>query len=155
MVELRGNWKGEVKMSFDYKRVFIKIISAVFSAIVFTLFVSWNIYTPVSERLSNVGYHSFIELFAFNFVPNFFVFIIFGAILSPVIESVIFKKINLKGNKGLLKIVLTYILLGAICGIIVSALFFKFDFIINYIFISILGAIIFLFFQTVFQTIFK
>jgi hypothetical protein len=142
-------------MSFTYKRIYIKIISVVFSAIIFTLIVSWKIYTPVSDRHTNIEYQSFIGLFAFNFVPNFFIFIIFGAILSPIIESVIFKKGNLKGIKGLLKIGVTYILLGAICGIVISALFFKFDFIINYIFISILGAVIFVFFQTVFQTIFK
>lgn len=142
-------------MSFNHKNIFIKIVSAILSAIIFTLFVSWKIYTPVSERVPNVGYQSFIELFAFNFVPNFFIFIIFGAILSPVIEGLISKKFSLKEIKGVIEIVVTYILLGAICGIVVSALFFKFDYIINYIFISILGAMIYLFFQIAFQAIFK
>ncbi|AOZ90775.1 hypothetical protein [Paenibacillus crassostreae] len=134
-----------------YKYIFIKIIAAIVSTIAFTLYGSWKTYTPLSERLYNVGYNSFSGLFAFNFVPFFFIFIILGVILSPMIDSIILSKFNIKGIKGILIIVLSYLFLGVISGIIISAFFFRLDGIINYISISIIGAMIFLFFQTLFQ----
>ncbi|NEU31234.1 hypothetical protein GN156_10625 [bacterium LRH843] len=130
-----------------YKNVFIKIVSAIVSAITFSLYSSWIIYTPVSERLSEVGYHSFSGIFAVNFVPNFFVFIILGVILSPLIDRIIFRKFNLNGIKGILTIVLSYLLLGVVSGLLASIFFFN----LYYILVSILGAILFLFFQTVFH----
>ncbi|MGE8037656.1 hypothetical protein [Lysinibacillus sp. NPDC093692] len=44
---------------------------------------------PVSERLSDKKYQSYSGLFAFNFVPYFFIFIILGATLPPVIDNII------------------------------------------------------------------
>ncbi|KAB2336274.1 hypothetical protein F7731_12345 [Cytobacillus depressus] len=134
-----------------YKLIFIKIIAAIVSAVAFSFGGAWQTYTPISERLPDIGYYSFSGLFAINFVPSFFIFIILGVILSPVIDSMIIKKFNLKGIKGILTMVLAYLLLGVVSGVIFSIFFFRIDFIINYIFISILGAMIFLFFQTVFQ----
>ncbi|MGO4888011.1 hypothetical protein ACJ2A9_09660 [Anaerobacillus sp. MEB173] len=71
-----------------YKFVFIKIIVAIVSAVAFSLYLSWGAYTPVAERIPNVGYYSFSGLFAFNFVPNFFIFLIIGVSLSSVIDSI-------------------------------------------------------------------
>ncbi|AOZ94499.1 hypothetical protein LPB68_21395 [Paenibacillus crassostreae] len=68
-----------------------------------------------------------------------------------MIDSIILSKFNIKGIKGILIIVLSYLFLGVISGIIISAFFFRLDGIINYISISIIGAMIFLFFQTLFQ----
>jgi len=133
-----------------YKKVFVKIISSIISAIIFSMYGSWKIYTPVSERLSDIEYQSYSGLFAFNFVPNFFIFIILGAILSPMMDNIIFKTFNLNGIKGVLPIVGAYILLGIFNGIIISILF-RHDYSIYYILVSVLGALIFLFFQMVFQ----
>lgn len=137
-----------------FKYMFIKIIAAIVSIIALSLYGSWKTYTPVSERLSNVDYLSFSGIFAFNFVPIFFIFIILGVILSPLMDSIISKKFNLKGIKGLLTVVLAYLLLGVGSGIIISVFFFRLDFMINYISVSIICAMIFLFFQIVFQLFF-
>lgn len=91
--------------------------AALLSVIAYTLFSSWRIYTPISERVPYVDYSSYSGIFAFNFVPNFFIFIILGLILSPMIDSAIYKRFNLKGIKGVLTIISAYLLLGVVSGL--------------------------------------
>lgn len=140
--------------SNSYKFMLIKCTAAIVSAIVFSLYSAWRVYTPVSERASDIGYHSFSVLFAFNFVPDFFIFIILGVILSPVMDSVILKSFNLKGFKGKMIIITAYLVLGIISGAIVTVFFLHTDFIFYYIFVSVTAAMIFLFFQIVIYHLF-
>lgn len=134
-----------------YKFIFMKIITAFVSAIVFSLTSSLKGYTPLSERVSDIGYYSFGGLFAFSFVPSIFIFIILGAFLSPIVDGIVIKKFELKGIKGILTVIFAYVLLGIISGVIVSILFFEIDFIFNFIFMAVVCSMIFLFFQTLFQ----
>lgn len=138
----------------SYKFMFIKIIAAIVSSIAFSLYRAWNIYTPVSERLSNVAYHSFSGIFAFNFVPNFFVFVILGVILSPMIDSIIFRKFRTKGIRGLLTVVVAYLMMGGVGGVLISLFFLSPHMMLKYISVSMRAAMIFLFFQIVFQWMF-
>ncbi|KOR89581.1 hypothetical protein [Paenibacillus solani] len=131
--------------------VFVKIFAAIVSAIAFTLYSSWKIYTPVAERLPDTDYSSFSGLFAINFAPNFVIFIILGVILSPMIDRFIYKKFGLRGIKAILTILLAYLLLGVGGGALVSIFFYKFHFVYHYIVVSLCSVLIFLFFQTVFQ----
>ncbi|UQZ32202.1 hypothetical protein C2I18_00725 [Paenibacillus sp. PK3_47] len=135
--------------SDGYRFMLIKFIAAIVSAIVFSLYNSWRVYTPVSERTMDVGYHSFSVLFAFNFVPDFFIFIIMGLILSPLFDSVILKRFSLNGMKGKFIIMTTYLILGVISGAIVTVFYLKTEFISYYILVSTTAAMIFLFFQIV------
>ena len=82
-----------------YKLTFIKIITAMVSSVIFSLYVSWRAYTPVANRIEDVYYYSFSGILAFNFVPNFFIFTILGVMLSSVIERIVFTKFNMKGLK--------------------------------------------------------
>lgn len=137
--------------SNGYIIVFVKIFAAIVSAFAFTLYTSWKIYTPVAERLPDTDYSSFSGLFAINFAPNFIIFIILGVILSPMIDRFMYKKIGLKGVKGILTILLAYLLLGVGGGALVSIFFYKIHFVYHYIVVSMCSVLIFLFFQTVFQ----
>lgn len=132
----------------------MKIIAAIVSAIAATLYASWIIYTPINERLPHINYYSYSGIFAVNFVPNFFVFIIVGVILSPVIDSIVYKRFKLKGVKGLLTIILAYLLLGVVSGVMISIFFLRIHFISYYLSVSIFSAMIFLFFQTLLQFFF-
>ncbi|KAB2336816.1 hypothetical protein F7731_10750 [Cytobacillus depressus] len=134
-----------------YKFVFVKIITAIVSAIVFSLASSWKGYTPISERGSDIGYYSFGGLFAFNFVPSIFTFFILGALLSPIVDGIVIKRFELKGIKGILTVIFAYVLLGVISGVLVSIFFLEIGFIFNFIFMAVVSSMIFLFFQTVLQ----
>ncbi|MGG3279219.1 hypothetical protein [Paenibacillus solani] len=134
-----------------YIIVFVKIFAAIVSAIAYTLYSSWKIYTPLAERLPGTDYSSFSSLFAINFAPIFIIFIILGVILSPMIDRFIYKKFGLKGIRGILTILVAYLLLGVGGGAIVSIFFYKIHFIYHYILVSMCSVLIFLFFQTVFQ----
>lgn len=134
-----------------YIIVFVKIFAAIVSAIAYTLYSSWKIYTPIAERLPDTDYFSFSGLFAINFAPNFIIFIILGVILSPMIDRFIYKKFGLKGFKGVLTILLAYLLLGVGGGALVSIFFYKMNFVYHYMVVSMCCVLIFLFFQTVFQ----
>ncbi|MCM3781885.1 hypothetical protein M3231_02760 [Neobacillus mesonae] len=132
-----------------YKLHFNKTIAAIASAITSTLYSSWMIYTPVTERLPHIGYSSFSGIFAFNFVPLIFFFIVIGLMLSPLVDSVIYRRFDLKGIKGILTIALAYLILGALGGTILSIFFLGTDLILNHIITSILCVMLFLSFQTV------
>lgn len=134
-----------------YKFIFVKIITAIVSAIVFSLASSWEGYTPISERASNIGYSSFGGLFAFNFVPSIFIFFILGAILSPIIDGIVIKRFELKGIKGILTVIFAYVLLGIISGVLLSIFFLEIGFTLNFIFMAVVSSMTFLFFQTVLQ----
>lgn len=138
-----------------YKLTFIKIIAAMVSSVIFSLYVSWRAYTPVAERIADVYYYSFSSIFAFNFVPNFFIFTILGVMLSSVIERIVFTKFNMKGIKGILILTSAYILLGIISGVLIGVFLFGVHSIINvymlsFLTLTILGALLFLFVQTIF-----
>ncbi|MBU8906149.1 hypothetical protein KH400_06030 [Desertibacillus haloalkaliphilus] len=127
---------------------------AIVSAVAFTFYLAWAAYTPVADRVSDVGYYSFSGLFAFNFVPVFFIFIILGVSLSLVIDRLVLHNFNLKGMRGILIMVTAYVVLGVISGVIVAVVFFGVNFInvslIKFLFLTIFGALIFLVVQTVF-----
>ncbi len=112
--------------------MFIKIISAVVSSIVLSLY-------------------GFSGSFAYNFAPNFFILIILGGILSPMADRMIYRKFKLKGIRGILTIILAYLVLGIINGVVTSFFFLSPNFVIYFIFISVISSMIFLFFQTIFQ----
>ncbi|MBT2687098.1 hypothetical protein J7I93_02755 [Bacillus sp. ISL-47] len=139
-------------MSFNSSRPFyIKLLSAVISALAFSLAASWITFTLAGERLSNVEYHSFSGLFAFNFIPAFFIFIVLGVIISPLIDRILVKLYSLTGIEGFVRVVLAYLFLGIMSGIIVSLFFFRLDFILFYISVSILCSMVFLLVQTMLQ----
>lgn len=137
-----------------YKRLFIKIAAAIVSAIALTLFISWTIYTPELERMADTAYTSYFGIFAFNFVPIVFMCIILGPILSPVTDGVLYRRFSMKGIRGVILLLLAYLLLGAACGIIVSMFFGQMSFMSGFIRTSMICAVVFLFFQMVLQAIF-
>lgn len=134
-----------------YKFVFIKIMAAIISAIACTTYNSWTIYTPVSDRLTHTYYYSFMGIFAINFVPSFFIFMILGVILSPIVDSVIYRRFSVKGIKGILTIILAYLMLGMVGGMFVSLFFFKINFISYFIYVSMISAMVFLCVQSILQ----
>lgn len=134
-----------------YKLIFIKIMAAMVSAIASTMYNSWTLYTPVSERLTNTYYSSYMGIFAINFVQNFFIFIILGVILSPLVDSIVHRRFSVKGIRGILTIIFAYLLLGVISGIVVSFFYMRINLLPYFVYVSVLSAMIFLCIQTVFQ----
>lgn len=137
------------------KLTFIKIIAAMVSSVIFSLYVSWRAYTPVAERIADVYYYPFYGIFAFNLVPIFFIFTILGVMLSFVIERIVFTKFNMRGVKGILTLTSAYISLGIISGILIGVFFLGVHSIINiymlrFLSLTIFGALLFLFIQTIF-----
>ncbi|WDH83111.1 hypothetical protein [Paenibacillus urinalis] len=137
-----------------YNQLFIKIAAAIVSAIVLTLFISWTIYTPESERMADTAYTSYFGIFAFNFVPIFFICIIFGAMLSPVADGVLYRRFHMEGVRGVILLLIAYLLLGMVCGMIVSMFFGQISFMSGFIRTSIICAVVFLFFQILLQALF-
>jgi hypothetical protein len=140
--------------SKGYKFILIKFIAAIVSAIVFSLYSSWRVYTPVPERAPDIGYHPFSVLFAFNVIPNFFIYIIMGLIMSPVIDSILMKNFRLKGTKGIITVIIAYLILGVIGGVVISLFFLRPDFMVFYISESMTAALIFLSVQSVIYYLF-
>lgn len=138
-----------------FKFFVIKILAAILSALAFSIFAAWRIYTPLADRLENIEYHSFSGLFAFNVVPNFFIFFILGIILSPVVDSIVLYYFSVKGIKGSLIMILAYLLLGVTGGIFISLFFLRTDYISYYISVSIVAAMIFLVIQSLLNLIFN
>lgn len=134
-----------------YKLVFVKIMAAIISAIASTAYNSWTIYTPVSDRLTHTYYYSFMGIFAINFVPSFFIFMILGVIVSPIVDSIIYRKFSVKGIKGILTIISAYLILGMVGGMFVSLFFFKINYISNFIYVSMVSAMVFLCVQSLLQ----
>ncbi|MEK5061676.1 hypothetical protein BK126_22185 [Paenibacillus sp. FSL H7-0326] len=60
----------------------------------------------------------------------------------------------MKGIRGVILLLLAYLLLGAACGIIVSMFFGQMSFMSGFIRTSMICAVVFLFFQMVLQAIF-
>ncbi len=129
----------------------IKVIAAMLSAVISTIYFSWRIYTPLSERLSTTEYSPFIGIFAFNFVPIFFISIIMGPMLSPVMDRIIYKRFNLTGLRSMLIVVFSYLLLGMVSAILVSLIFSGTTLFFSYISISLWNSMVFLFIQKIFQ----
>ena len=134
-----------------YSLFMIKVIAAVMSAVLYTLYISWTIYTPISERLSNTAYYSFGGIFAINFVPTFFIAFIMGPMLSPLMDRAIYKSFNLKGLGGMLIVVSAYLVLGISTALLISLFFTGMRLVSSYIYMSLFISMIFLFIQTVFQ----
>lgn len=129
----------------------VKSIAAVLSAVLYTLYVSWIMYTPESERLSNTAYSSYVGIFSFNFVPIFFIAIIMGPMLSPLMDRAIYKSFNLKGLGGMLIVISAYLMLGINVALLISFFFTGMRLVLSYIYMSLFISMIFLFIQTVFQ----
>ncbi|MDQ0171518.1 hypothetical protein [Paenibacillus tundrae] len=138
----------------NYRYIGMKMIAVFVSTLILSLYGSWRAYTPESDRISDIGYYSFGGIFAIQVVPLFFVFIILGLMVSPLIDAMIFSKFHSKGVKGLLTFVIAYLLLGVVSGIITSIFFRRVESILFFSTISIIGAMIFLFVQLALQGIF-
>ncbi|MGG1875988.1 hypothetical protein ABDI30_00065 [Paenibacillus cisolokensis] len=103
-----------------YVRPMIKISAAAISSVLTSAGLAWYSYTPPDERAAEVAYYSFGGMFAILFPPAFFLFFIFGAIVSLWLDQRMKGYARWTGVKKAIVMILSYAVIGLIGGLAVS-----------------------------------
>ncbi|MCM3713458.1 hypothetical protein M3202_05135 [Alkalihalobacillus oceani] len=124
----------------------IKVMTVIISSLAYSVYLSWISYTPPDERAAEVLYHSFMTLFAFLFPPAFFLFFIFGAILSSWVDHRLSYYTKWAGMKKAMIVITAYAGIGLVGGLALSLLSQA-----VFLSLTIPGALLFLVVQTLLQ----
>lgn len=126
----------------------MKSISVLLSLIIFTLLYTWLFYQETESM-----YISFLDLFSSNLLHYFILFLLIG-ILSSWIDDVWSMKKGHTLVQWTIKLV-TYLVIGVICGIVLSFIQHQVEFITYFIQQSITAAIILFIVQLLMEWIFR
>lgn len=130
-----------------YVRPMIKISAAAISSVLTSAGLAWYSYTPPDERAAEVAYYSFGGMFAILFPPAFFLFFIFGAIVSLWLDQRMKGYARWAGVKKAIVMILSYAVIGLIGGLAVSLSISQFGF----MYYGIPSALLFLAVQSLLQ----
>lgn len=126
----------------------MKSISVLLSLIIFTLLYTWLFYRETESM-----YISFLDLFSSNLLHYFILFLLIG-ILSAWIDDVWSMKKGHTLVQWTIKLV-TYLVIGVICGILLAFIQHQVEFITYFIQQSITAAIILFIVQLLMEWIFR
>lgn len=127
----------------------MKIITVIISSLLFSLSYSLILYLEQSTAIEGDRYWSFVSIFGYLFVPSFFIFFIFGGVLSPLLDRYIINRFRTSRKQVVISTAISYFGLAVLASILMSIAFSGSFFLLYYFNLSIISTSIFLIIQTI------